>query len=422
VAVSAERSLLVDRDGDAAALDALLEDGRAGRGRALVLWGEPGIGKTALLEHAAGGAVEMQVLRVAGLESEAKLSFAALRQFLEPLLAEIADLPLDQHDALQRALGLPGGDSAEPYLVDLGVLALLVAAAEKKPVLCLVDDAQWLGQGSGEALAFAAHRLEGLRIVMLFVVDEPVGRGKLLEGLRLRQVVGLSDDGAEELLDAAVDLLESGVRARIVAEMAGNPLALLDGGGSPGRAGSGEPGQAATCTGRTSTGKAGVRGRRRPRQLCGPARDGALVYPHLHGVHGTFAIGPSHVLFAGMGGEIVDDPDAIRVEEAGLRYPAWEVEYRLKAIRELKDYQKVFLFTTQPAHKGLHGGGSEVLAELINTYRPRVAVVAGDGVAEARLGKTLVVCPGRLEHGQYALIDLHDLEVEPRTLAEHAPI
>jgi Icc-related predicted phosphoesterase len=147
-----------------------------------------------------------------------------------------------------------------------------------------------------------------------------------------------------------------------------------------------------------------------------------FVYPHLHGVHGTFAIGPSHVLFAGMGGEIRDDPDAIRVEEAGLRYPAWEVEYRLKAIRELKEYQKVFLFTTQPAHKGLHGEGSEVLAELINTYRPRVAVVAGDGVAEARLGKTLVVCPGRLEHGQYALIDLHDLEVEARTLAEHAPI
>jgi DNA-binding CsgD family transcriptional regulator len=226
VVVSAQPSLLVGRDGDAAALDTLLEDGRAGRGRALMLWGEPGIGKTALLERAVVGAVGMQVLRVAGLESEAKLSFAALRQFLEPLLTEIADVSLDQRDALERSLGLPGGDSADPYLVDLGVLALLVAAAEKQPVLCVVDDAQWLGQGSGEALAFAAHRLEGLRIVMLFVVEEPLDDGEVFEGLGSRQVVGLSDDDAGKLLDTAV-WLEAGVRARLVAGMAGNPLALL---------------------------------------------------------------------------------------------------------------------------------------------------------------------------------------------------
>lgn len=147
-----------------------------------------------------------------------------------------------------------------------------------------------------------------------------------------------------------------------------------------------------------------------------------LVYPHLNGVHGTFAIGPSHVLFAGMGGEIVDEPDSTRLEDERLRYPAWEVEYRLKTIGELKDYEKVFLFATQPAHKGLHGAGSEALAELINTYRPQLAVVAGDGVAETLLGRTLVVCPGRLEQGQYALIDLHDLSVQARTLGEHAQL
>jgi hypothetical protein len=118
----------------------------------------------------------------------------------------------------------------------------------------------------------------------------------------------------------------------------------------------------------------------------------------------------------------LDDPEATRLEDERLRYPAWEVEYRLKTIRELKDYQKVFLFTTQPAHKGLHGAGSRTLAELINTYEPVLAVVAGDGVAVGRLGKTLVVYPGRLDQGQYALIDFHDLSVEARTLAEQPSI
>ena len=147
-----------------------------------------------------------------------------------------------------------------------------------------------------------------------------------------------------------------------------------------------------------------------------------VVFPHLHGVHGTVALGPGPVLFAGMGGEIVDDPETVRIEEALLRYPGWEVEYRLKVIRELKDYPKVFLFTTQPAHKGLHGPGSEVLAELIKTYNPRLVVVPGDGVAEERLAKTLVVCPGRLDQGQYALIDLHDLSVEAGAMATQTAV
>lgn len=147
-----------------------------------------------------------------------------------------------------------------------------------------------------------------------------------------------------------------------------------------------------------------------------------IVHPHLHGVHGTFAIGPGRVLFAGMGGELVDERDATRLEDERLRYPAWELEYRLKTIRELREYEKVFLFATQPAHKGLHGAGSEALAVLINTYRPRLAVVPGDAIAETRLGTTLVVRPGRLEQGEYALIDLHDLSVQPRTLVDQASL
>jgi uncharacterized protein len=143
-----------------------------------------------------------------------------------------------------------------------------------------------------------------------------------------------------------------------------------------------------------------------------------VVYPQLHGLHGTVALGPGHVLFAGMGGEIADDPDADRSEESSLRYPGWEAEYRLKTIREFKDYPMVFLFTSPPAYKGGREPGSAALTELIKTYRPRVAIVAGDGVAEGWVAKTLVVCPGRLDRGQYAFVDLDDLSVEVGTVAE----
>jgi uncharacterized protein len=137
-----------------------------------------------------------------------------------------------------------------------------------------------------------------------------------------------------------------------------------------------------------------------------------IVFPSLHGVHGTAAQADGQLLFAGIGGEIVDDPDAMRNEEAMLRYPGWEVEYRLKIIREFKERRLVFLFTTSPAHKGLHGPGSEILAELIKTYNPRLVVVAQEGVTEMRIGKSLVVSPGRLDRGEYAVVDLRELTVE----------
>ena len=136
-----------------------------------------------------------------------------------------------------------------------------------------------------------------------------------------------------------------------------------------------------------------------------------IVFPKLRGVHAT-AAQAGQLLFTGMGGEIVDDPDTKRDEEAMLRYPGWEVEYRLKIIREFKDRQKVFLFTTSPAQKGLHRPGSEILAELIKTYNPRLVVVAQEGVAEMRIAKSLVVSPGRLDRDQYALVNLRELSVE----------
>lgn len=142
-----------------------------------------------------------------------------------------------------------------------------------------------------------------------------------------------------------------------------------------------------------------------------------VVFPFLHGVHGTFGFGPGYVAFAGMGGEIVDDPDFVREEVQALRYPGWEAEYRLKVLRELKDYQKVFLFATQPLHKGLGEAGSEVVAELIKTYAPRLAIVTGPNLPgpdlkHEMLGTTLVVMPGSLAEGDFSVIDLHTQKIE----------
>jgi Icc-related predicted phosphoesterase len=147
-----------------------------------------------------------------------------------------------------------------------------------------------------------------------------------------------------------------------------------------------------------------------------------IAYPKLRGVHATAAIGPDHVLFAGIGGEIVDDPQTVRSEEALIRYPGWEAEYRLKVVGEFKDYAKVFLFTTRPAHKGLHEPGSGVLAELINTYRPRIVVTSGDEPSEERLGTSLVLSPGRLDQGRYALIDVQSSVVEFGTVGARASV
>jgi Icc-related predicted phosphoesterase len=142
------------------------------------------------------------------------------------------------------------------------------------------------------------------------------------------------------------------------------------------------------------------------------------VYPFLHGVHGTASLATGYVLFAGMGGEILDDPRTERDEVEALRYAGWEAEYRLKVLGEFThEYDKVFMFATPPAHKGLHEPGSEVLAELIKTHDPRVALVAGgDGVRQELLGNTLVVLPGSLPLGEYAVVDILARKAEPAML------
>lgn len=142
-----------------------------------------------------------------------------------------------------------------------------------------------------------------------------------------------------------------------------------------------------------------------------------IVFSPLHGVHGTAAFAPDgHLLFAGMGGAIDDDPDAPRDELEQLRYPRWEAEYRLKVLRELGEHELVLLFWTPPAHKGLGTPGSDVVAELVTTFRPRLAVCAGEPSSHT-LGRSVVLAPGSLHDGDYAVADLHTREAEHGRLA-----
>lgn len=146
------------------------------------------------------------------------------------------------------------------------------------------------------------------------------------------------------------------------------------------------------------------------------AHNTEVVFASLHGVHGPFAFAPGYLLFAGMGGEISDDPRHEREELERLSYPGWEVEYWLKTLRELKDNQKVFLFGTPPAHKDLHEGGSEIVAELVKAYSPRLVLTGGESFRRECLGTSLVVAPGRLNEGGYALVDFSEGEVEEKRL------
>jgi hypothetical protein len=144
-----------------------------------------------------------------------------------------------------------------------------------------------------------------------------------------------------------------------------------------------------------------------------------IVFPFLRGLHGTMAFAPGHVLFAGFGGEVDDDPDAPRQESARLSYPRWEPEYRLKLLRELAEHDVVLLFATPPSHKGHGTKGSEAVAELVGSHRPQLVVCGGERRSEL-LGRSLVVAPGALEHGHYAVVDLHSREVAFEELATAA--
>ena len=210
-------------------LDRQLQRVRAGESSVLVLRGEAGVGKTALLEYVAERASGCRIARAAGVESEMELAFAGLHQLCAPMLDRLDRLPGPQRDALRVAFGLEDGDAPDRFLVGLAVLSLLAEAAEEQPLVCLVDDAQWLDRASAQTLAFVARRLLAERIAMVFAVREPDATQRARPACRSCVVDGLDDDDARALLASAMPgRLDERVRDRIVAETRGNPLALLE--------------------------------------------------------------------------------------------------------------------------------------------------------------------------------------------------
>ena len=201
---------------------------REGLSRALVLSGEPGVGKSALLEYLVRRASGCVIARAAGVESEMELAFAGLHQLCAPFVDRLDRLPGPQREALGTALGLREGDARDRFLVGLAVLSLLSDAAGDRPLVCVVDDAQWLDGASAQALTFVARRLGAESVGLVFAVREPSGE-RHLEGLPELVVGGLDDGDAQALLEAVVaGPLDERVSDRIVAEARGNPLALLE--------------------------------------------------------------------------------------------------------------------------------------------------------------------------------------------------
>lgn len=219
---------LVGRVSERAALDRLLDDVRAGRSAVLVIRGEAGIGKTALLRYATGQAAGDRVAQLAGVEAEMELPFAGLHQLCASLLDRIGALAEPQRIALSTAFGLASGDAPDRFLVALAALGLMSAAAEERPLLCFVDDAQWLDSASAMGLGFVARRLQAESVAMIFAVREPTvnppptGLSELLLG-------GLDDNDARALLARVIPgRIDERVLSRLVAETRGNPLALLE--------------------------------------------------------------------------------------------------------------------------------------------------------------------------------------------------
>ncbi|MGW5656831.1 helix-turn-helix transcriptional regulator [Streptomyces humi] len=219
---------LVGRQHECRALDNLLADLRAGGSRVMVVRGEAGIGKSVLLEYMAAQASRVQVTWARGVEADMELPYASLHQVCAPFLDGVEELPQPQRDALRVAFGTAAGDPPDRFLVGLAVLTLLTRASETRPVLVLVDDAQWLDQVSLQTLEFVARRLLAEPVAMVFAVRDPEGQSALA-GLPALQLRGLDAASAGELLEGAVGgRLEERVRDRFVAETHGNPLALLE--------------------------------------------------------------------------------------------------------------------------------------------------------------------------------------------------
>jgi DNA-binding CsgD family transcriptional regulator len=220
------RVSLLGRADECALLAGLIDDIRRGESRSLVLRGEAGIGKTALLKYLVESASDLTVVRAVGVESEMELAYASVHQLCGAMLDRLPGLPEPQRQALEIVFGLSAGAAPDRFLVSLAVLSIFSEVSEERPLLCVVDDAQWLDQASALTLAFVARRLLAEPVGIVFAAREP---GQELQHLAELELHGLRDGDARALLSSAVGfMLDAQVRDRIVAETRGNPLALLE--------------------------------------------------------------------------------------------------------------------------------------------------------------------------------------------------
>jgi DNA-binding CsgD family transcriptional regulator len=217
---------LMDRRSERDALDRLIEAVRIGQSRALVVRGDAGVGKTVLLDYLAGQARGCRVARVMGVQSEMELAFAGLHQLCGGMLDHADSIPVPQRDVLRTVFGLAAGPPPEPFLIGLAVLSLLSEVARQRPLICLIDDEQWLDHASAQALGFTARRLGAEPVGLVFAAR--VAGGELARLPEL-EVDGLREDDARALLASALaGPLDARVRDLIIAETRGNPLALLE--------------------------------------------------------------------------------------------------------------------------------------------------------------------------------------------------
>jgi DNA-binding CsgD family transcriptional regulator len=217
---------LIDRDAERDTLDRFVAAVRTGESQALVVSGEAGVGKTALLDYLAANASGCRIARTTGCQSEMELAFAALQQLCAPLLDGLQRLPPPQRDAVRTAFGMSSGPAPDRFLVGLGVLSLLSEVAEQQPLVCLIDDEHWLDRASAQVFGFVARRLVAESVGMVFAARTPSSE---LAGLANLRVEGLQEADARVLLDSALTgPLDTRVRDQILAETGGNPLALLE--------------------------------------------------------------------------------------------------------------------------------------------------------------------------------------------------
>jgi DNA-binding CsgD family transcriptional regulator len=217
---------LLGRRAEQSRLNEMIAALRAGESRVLVLRGAPGIGKSALLSYAQGRATDFRVLRAAGVESEMELAFAGLHQLCAPLFDRLPALPAPQRAALETVFRLREGAPPDVFLVGLAVLGLLADASEKGPLLCLIDDAQWLDRVSAQVLGFVARRLLAESVALILATRRT---GPDLLGLPELEVTGLAEADAHTLLNSVtLTRFDRNISDRIVAETDGNPLALME--------------------------------------------------------------------------------------------------------------------------------------------------------------------------------------------------